>query len=927
MTALTSTPPDNAGAAPMGVTEALAAMQAAVRSGEIPQARLIGERCVMPLSITAGELAMSGKLSQGAESTVFRGTWRGQPVAVKKARIATSADLDRFRRELAILHRIHHPSVIPLLGARALPPDYLLVLPLAAGGSLRSALHEAGWRPAWSQVVGMALQMAAGMEAVHAAGVLHRDIKPANVLLLEPFDSQPPSQPPTADATGNGPAAMDVDTDGAAAAGPGQVQGRWCPRVQLVDFGIADVQEAAAASGPGAAVDEADPGGSSAAAAAAAKGGKPSGGFYKRQMIGTLEYMAPELLLRTAPASTASDVYAWAVAVNEMATGIVPFSDCTKDNPEVHTVLEMGYGRQELAAAVCAEGLRPLLPRPCPPGFAALMRSCWELKPEDRPAFVQVRGVLERLLREELPAWEEAQRQPKLKGRPQGVVVDATAMVVDLTVDATGNGQALAASLRVGNGHVTGANGAANGAATQPDPDQSLQPPFELCAIQQQPIAVTMAGAEATEGCIASWLQSARAGAGANGLGQANGHTTAPPTATTVGTCFNSGAFEAIGPRDSMEDRYLLLSDLWNRQPPAANDQPSAANRHPQHEHEPRHSAPPPQPCTPAALTPEEAAALPEVPLVAVIDGHRGAEAADFCRARLSAVLREEVRRCGSPGDALARTFLRLEEEYWAHWRQQRALHAHLSRGPHAFPGATLLACLRAPDGCLYVANAGDCRAVLVRRRRALAASRDHTGLLVDERRRLAEAGLHVGWSHGGWRIGSTGLQVTRCIGDFDVKQRTAAATGPDNGPGPAANGPPPAEAARGPALPEGVTALPEVSRVALEPGADHFLILGSDGLWDVMSGQEAAGLVYDTVKDPTMAAKRLVCEALMRGSADNVTALVIFLTPDLTTLERVYDAEGGEAFAATSTAYGSRVRAAHDRHVGATMDELRDTY
>lgn len=31
--------------------------------------------------------------------------------------------------------------------------------------------------------------------------------------------------------------------------------------------------------------------------------------------------MGPELLLRTAPPSRASDVYAWAVLVNEMATG------------------------------------------------------------------------------------------------------------------------------------------------------------------------------------------------------------------------------------------------------------------------------------------------------------------------------------------------------------------------------------------------------------------------------------------------------------------------------------------------------------------------------------------------------------------------------------------------------------------------------
>lgn len=60
-----------------------------------------------------------GKLSEGAESTVFRGTWRGQAVAVKKARISASVDLDRFKGELAILARLQHPAVVPLLGGKA----------------------------------------------------------------------------------------------------------------------------------------------------------------------------------------------------------------------------------------------------------------------------------------------------------------------------------------------------------------------------------------------------------------------------------------------------------------------------------------------------------------------------------------------------------------------------------------------------------------------------------------------------------------------------------------------------------------------------------------------------------------------------------------------------------------------------------------
>ena len=60
--------------------------------------------------------------------------------------------------------------------------------------------------------------------------------------------------------------------------------------------------------------------------------------------VGTLEYMAPEVLLKE-PTTFASDVYAWAVTVNELATGVFPFADCTKDNPQCQTILNFGYGR------------------------------------------------------------------------------------------------------------------------------------------------------------------------------------------------------------------------------------------------------------------------------------------------------------------------------------------------------------------------------------------------------------------------------------------------------------------------------------------------------------------------------------------------------------------------------------------------------
>jgi serine/threonine protein phosphatase PrpC len=102
------------------------------------------------------------------------------------------------------------------------------------------------------------------------------------------------------------------------------------------------------------------------------------------------------------------------------------------------------------------------------------------------------------------------------------------------------------------------------------------------------------------------------------------------------------------------------------------------------------------------------------------------------------------------------------------------------------------------------------------------------------------------------------------------------------------------------------VTAEPEVVSLRIT-SADQFLVLGSDGLWDVITDQEAVGLVHDTVKDPALCAKRLVQEALARGSTDNVTAVVVFLQPKHT-LERVWVRGGNKAVPiVTPTYYGSR--------------------
>lgn len=74
------------------------------------------------------------------------------------------------------------------------------------------------------------------------------------------------------------------------------------------------------------------------------------------------------------------------------------------------------------------------------------------------------------------------------------------------------------------------------------------------------------------------------------------------------------------------------------------------------------------------------------------------------------------------------------------------------------------------------------------------------------------------------------------------------------------------------------VTCDPEISEKIIETG-DEFLVLASDGLWDVMDNEYVAKLVLENAKYSFInIAKQLCAEAIILGSSDNITALVINL-------------------------------------------------
>lgn len=104
-----------------------------VRNGEFQSAVECGNTFRVPLAVQEAGLRKGAIVGTGSESVIRAGELDGAPVAIKKAIIRTPDDLQRYRKEVGILCTLQHDSIISLEAARALPPNYTMVLPRYAG--------------------------------------------------------------------------------------------------------------------------------------------------------------------------------------------------------------------------------------------------------------------------------------------------------------------------------------------------------------------------------------------------------------------------------------------------------------------------------------------------------------------------------------------------------------------------------------------------------------------------------------------------------------------------------------------------------------------------------------------------------------------------------------------------------------------------
>jgi serine/threonine protein phosphatase PrpC len=240
----------------------------------------------------------------------------------------------------------------------------------------------------------------------------------------------------------------------------------------------------------------------------------------------------------------------------------------------------------------------------------------------------------------------------------------------------------------------------------------------------------------------------------------------------------------------------------------------------------------------------------------AIYDGHGGRQIVDYLEGALEKNITNELKLTdeATVAERLTRAFLITDME-------SRKLNVNTSG---ATAVSVLLYCNKLEDGTcthrtLHIANVGDSRAVLVSSLKpdnpdcsfqsengfvATRLSVDHSAEDPAEQQRIKEAGGFITRN----RVLGI-LAVSRSFGDHGMK--------------------------------EFVTAEPHTRDVdLLHCGDCPMLILACDGVWDVFSDQEAADLLlprYLSEGPFADAAEMLVAAAIQKGSADNVTSIVVF--------------------------------------------------
>ena len=241
-----------------------------------------------------------------------------------------------------------------------------------------------------------------------------------------------------------------------------------------------------------------------------------------------------------------------------------------------------------------------------------------------------------------------------------------------------------------------------------------------------------------------------------------------------------------------------------------------------------------------------------------VFDGHGGTFAAKFLKNHLVKSMKELSSNKSSSALSSDTFFAELIKESFLNI--DRSIFEEAKTNAQKNAGTTACVCIY--DENKFVTGwAGDSRVVLCRKGRAIPlTTHDHKPNLKNEKKRIEENGGHV--MNG--RVNGI-LAVSRALGDFNFKDTNK----------------PPNKFL--------VSASPEIFEKNRDDVEDEFLILACDGIWDVMSNQEACTFVRNRIRRKFRGTRneidadhienvvnQLLDHCLNLGSKDNMTAMLI---------------------------------------------------
>ena len=142
------------------------------------------------IGTSLGPYDVQALLGHGGMANVYRGFDRNlrRPVAIKVLSDAAEAQpglAERFRQEALLIASLRHPNVVHIYDLGEQDGYTYMVQELLPGPTLEQRLAELrarGERMGREEVLTITKQLAAALDAAHAAGIIHRDVKPSNAM-------------------------------------------------------------------------------------------------------------------------------------------------------------------------------------------------------------------------------------------------------------------------------------------------------------------------------------------------------------------------------------------------------------------------------------------------------------------------------------------------------------------------------------------------------------------------------------------------------------------------------------------------------------------------------------------------------------------------------------------------------------------------